>query len=123
VVQLPANNSGDLEFLKYEPGQFYKIHHDYVDDQIRSGPRALTFFIYLTDVARGGTDFPHLNVTIQPKQGRAVLWSNVYDSTPMQKDPRMEHQGMAVEGEMKKYASAMGYYLYDFLAAQAEGCL
>jgi prolyl 4-hydroxylase len=124
VAQLRPTFGNDLEILKYEVGQLYKIHHDYLDAQVklRCGPRALTFFLYLSDVVGGGTDFPHLNLTIQPKRGRAVLWSNVYDSAPLQKDPRLEHEGMAVEAGTK-FATHIGYYLYDYLESQAMGCV
>jgi prolyl 4-hydroxylase len=66
------------------------------------GPRILTFFFYLSDVeAAGGTDFPALNITVQPKTGRAVLWPSVYDSRPFDKDDRLIHQALPVEAGIK----------------------
>lgn len=63
--------------LKYEEGQFYQTHTDYIDFQIDrpSGVRALTFYIYLNDVEEGGgTNFPKLDrkdskFAVQPKKG------------------------------------------------------
>ena len=52
VTGIGANHSEDFQILKYEPGQFYRQHHDYIEHQRdrRCGPRILTFFLYLSDV-------------------------------------------------------------------------
>ena len=48
------------------------------------GPRAFTFFLYLSDVEEGGgTKFPYLNVTVKPKRGSAVLWPHGTCHLPM----------------------------------------
>jgi prolyl 4-hydroxylase len=56
VMGIPPQNSEDLQLLKYEKGQFYRTHHDYIDNQIdrQCGPRILSFLIYLNDVEAGG---------------------------------------------------------------------
>ena len=33
VLQIPANNSEDFQLLRYEKGQFYRTHHDYIEFQ------------------------------------------------------------------------------------------
>lgn len=33
VLNIPANNSEDFQILKYEVGQYYREHHDYIDNQ------------------------------------------------------------------------------------------
>ena len=33
VTGIPTENSEDLQVLKYEPGQFYRRHHDYIPHQ------------------------------------------------------------------------------------------
>jgi len=45
-----------LQILKYEKGEFYKLHHDYIDKHkvYNIGPRVFTFFLYLSDVEEGG---------------------------------------------------------------------
>ena len=70
---------------KYEVGQFYNPHHDYIGHQRdrQPGPRILTFFLYLTDVEEGGgTRLNDLNIEIKPKMGRALLWPSVMNYDP-----------------------------------------
>ena len=58
--------------------------------------------MYLSDVeAGGGTDFPQLGITVNPKKGRALLWPSVFDSEPMKSDNRMKHQALPVEAGTK----------------------
>jgi hypothetical protein len=79
------------------------------------GPRILTFFLYLSDVeAGGGTEFPKLGHTITPKVGRAVLWPSVYDSDPMELDPRTNHAALPVEAGTK-FAANGWVHLYDYV--------
>jgi prolyl 4-hydroxylase len=33
VLDIPANNSEDFQLLRYEKGQFYRTHHDFIDHQ------------------------------------------------------------------------------------------
>jgi prolyl 4-hydroxylase len=75
--------------LRYEPGQFYKSHHDQnCAPWAPQGVRLLTFYIYLNDVDEGGgTHFTDLGITMQPKRGRAVLWPSVLDSNLEQIEP------------------------------------
>lgn len=61
----------------------FQVHHDYIPHQQnrQCGPRILTLFMYLSDVAAGGeTHFPYVNTTIIPKKGMALLFPNVIDS-------------------------------------------
>jgi prolyl 4-hydroxylase len=123
VMEIPANNSEDFQLLKYEVGQFYKTHHDFIPHQLerQCGPRILTFFLYLSDAGGGGTNFPRLNMTIEPKQGRALLWPSVYDSDPLKMDPRMYHQALEVK-EGTKFAANGWIHMYDYITVQADGC-
>ena len=66
VTGIPEQNSEYLQLLQYKVGQFYKTHHDYIEQQStrQQGVRLLTVFLYLNDVeAGGGTDFPSLGIT------------------------------------------------------------
>lgn len=84
LVGIPESNYEHFQLLRYEVGQKYGVHHDYIDSQVARapGPRVsarvdflafaknqphsplllkqiLTVFLYLNDVeAGGGTNFP-----------------------------------------------------------------
>jgi len=124
VTGIPEVNSEDFQLLKYEPGQFYRTHHDYIEHQKdrRSGPRILTFFLYLSDLEEGGaTNFPKLDIAVKPKVGRALLWPSVLDSDPSDKEPRTDHEAQEVIKGTKFGANAW-LHLHDYMAAQELGC-
>jgi prolyl 4-hydroxylase len=99
VTKTEVKNSEYLQLLQYEPGQYYKQHHDYIGHHIDMpcGVRILTLFIYLNDVEEGGgTSFPIPGVVVTPKRGSAVLWPSVRDDAPEQKDWRTDHEALPV---------------------------
>lgn len=99
-----VQNSEYLQLLQYEPGQYYKQHHDYIPHHRDRpcGVRILTLFIYLNDVEQGGgTHFPLLDITVQPKKGSALLWPSVKDENPDLKDGRTDHEALPVEKGIK----------------------
>jgi prolyl 4-hydroxylase len=126
LTQIPHNNSEHLQLLRYEEGQFYKIHNDYIHYERGSiqGVRILTIFLYLSDVEDGGgTNFPELeNMTVQPKQGRAVIWPSVLDAFPHQADPRTNHQALPVIKGLKYGANAW-LHQRDIKTQEIIGCL
>jgi prolyl 4-hydroxylase len=76
----------------------------------------------LSDVVKGGgTDFPDLGITVQPKTGRAVLWPSTLNDKPMQKDKRTKHQALPVEEGVKFGANAW-IHMYDYVTPQKDGC-
>lgn len=124
VMGIPPENSEDFQILKYDVGQFYKTHHDYIPHQKsrQCGPRILTFFLYLSDVEEGGgTDFPDLGITVQPKKGRALIWPSIMDADPMEIDGRMRHQALPVEKGLKFGANSW-IHMFDYQAPQKTGC-
>ena len=109
VTGIPDQNSEYLQLLRYEVGQFYQQHHDYIPHHIERGEgvRILTVFLYLNDVdAGGGTDFPLLNITVMPKRGKALIWPSVLNDSPNLKDGRTDHQALPVEAGIKYGANA-----------------
>jgi prolyl 4-hydroxylase len=125
LTRIPHNNSEDLQLLRYEEGQFYKIHNDYIPHERGrvQGVRILTFFLYLSDVEEGGgTNFPELNMTVEPKRGRALIWPSVLDAYPHQADPRTNHQALPVIKGLKYGANAW-LHQRDIETAEQNGCL
>lgn len=124
VLRIPPENSEDFQLLKYEKGQFYRTHHDYIGHQKnrQCGPRILTFFLYLSDVEEGGgTDFPQLNITVMPKKGSALLWPSVLNADPFAEDKRMMHQALDVVSGIKYGANAW-IHMFDYVTPQKKGC-
>ena len=128
VTGVPQMNIEQYLLLRYEPGQLFRLHHDYNDLGANrpAGPRILTFFLYLSDVNEGGgTNFPGIcngkNITVSPKKGRALLWPNVMNANPEEKDPRLQHAGLPVEKGIK-FALSTFLYLRNFQAAYEARC-
>ena len=124
VTGVPESNSEYLQILRYEGGQFYKAHHDYIKHQQfrNGGPRILTFFLYLSDVEEGGgTRFPHLDVTVLPKKGKALLWPSVLSDDPFSVDVSTRHEALPVVKGVKFAANAW-LHLKDYRAAHELGC-
>jgi len=137
-VRIPKTHWEFFQVLRYEKGQYYRTHHDYIDSDGRrtddktpapAGPRVLTFFLYLSDVASGGaTCFPYLTdvngtkpICVSPKKGRALLWPSVMSSDPYMKDGRTEHNASSVENGVKVAANAW-VHLFNFWVPNKWGC-
>jgi prolyl 4-hydroxylase len=124
LTGIPDVNSEYLQLLRYEKSQFYNEHHDYIPfhRQRAQGVRILTVFLYLTDVeAGGGTNFPRLDLTVMPKQGRVLIWPSVKDSLPDRKDSRTDHQALPVEAGIK-YSANGWIHARDFKTPFEAGC-
>jgi len=125
LTQIPEANSEYLQLLQYGEGQYYKQHNDFIVKHVEQlhGPRLLTFFIYFNEVEEGGgTRFPELNnLTIQPKQGRVLIWPSVLDEDVNAQDERTDHEALAVE-KGEKYAANAWLHLRDFQTGFNMGC-
>ena len=68
----------------------------------------MTVFLYLNDVEEGGgTRFTELDITVQPKRGRALLWPSVLDQWPNHEDPSTNHEALPVIKGVKYGANAV----------------
>ncbi|XP_034127668.1 prolyl 4-hydroxylase subunit alpha-1-like [Drosophila guanche] len=73
------------QMLNYGIGGHYYPHVDHFESpealkQRKIGDRIATILFYLSDVPQGGaTLFPFLNISVQPRQGDALLWYNLDD--------------------------------------------
>lgn len=121
------NHSEFLQLLRYQQGQRYGEHHDFVPHEVDrpSGPRVLTVYMYLNDVEEDGggeTRFPRLgNLTVTPRKGRVLLWPNVLDGNPTTMDDRTVHEAVEVRrGE--KYGANLWVHLRDFRGPMERYC-
>jgi prolyl 4-hydroxylase len=124
LTGIPSVNAESLQLLRYQQGQFYKVHHDYLPFEAKRvpGPRILTVFMYLNDVEEGGeTRFPLLNLTVKPKMGRVLLWPSVYNDRPFEKDRLTNHEALTVTKGIK-YAANAWFHQYDYQDATERGC-
>jgi len=101
IVRVHPHYFESFQFLRYKRGQYYKPHHDAAGLTRASldaaKHRVYTFFLYLNDVTDGGaTNFPQLNLSVQPARGAAILWPSVRNEDPWQVDMRTEHQAEIV---------------------------
>jgi len=110
LLQWPYERGEALQILRYEVGQEYKPHYDYVDPTqpgaapflARGGQRVASLVMYLnTPQDGGGTNFPDVGLEIAAHQGCAVYFS--YDRPhPM---TRSRHGGMPVRAGEKWVAT------------------
>lgn len=104
--------------------QYYHEHHDYITHHRKrqQGPRVLTVFLYLNDVeGGGGTRFTNLEITVEPKRGRALVWPSVLDDDPTKVDRWTQHEALPVtKGE--KYAANSWIHIRDFKTPFAKNC-
>jgi len=107
-IDLP--NGEQLTVLRYEPGQQYRPHRDYLPagtiqrDRPHAGNRTRTVIVYLNAVEAGGaTEFPVPGLRVEPFPGRAVVFDNLKaDGTP---EPDSLHAGAPVEAGEKWLAT------------------
>jgi len=86
VCDTSALNGEFLQILRYRVGEEFKPHVDYFNEggagTVRSladgGQRAQTALLYLNDGYRGGgTCFPRLDLTVEPRRGDLLHFHNV----------------------------------------------
>ncbi len=66
-----------LRCYKYEVGQWFKPHYDGAFQRSRTERSLYTYMVYLNDDFEGGeTAFLDLQVAVQPKPGRALLFQH-----------------------------------------------
>lgn len=96
----PAENGEGFALLRYERGQQYLPHCDWIDpspatsraDLERWGQRIATCVVYLNDTFAGGaTEFPRLGLSFRGGIGDALSWENVQPGGDV--DPMTLHAG------------------------------
>jgi hypothetical protein len=103
LTDLPLENQEVLGVLRYEPGQEYKPHSDFLQSDPtgrnpeveRCGQRIRTFLIYLNEEFEGGeTEFPKLGLAVKGKKGDALMFSTV--TSDGSESPLALHAGLPV---------------------------
>jgi hypothetical protein len=115
-----------MQILKYNPGEFYKSHHDNIDDQVElmCGPRLLTAFFYFSNLSPemgGATKFTNLGFQVEAKIGRMVLWPSMMDDDSSKTDLRTSHEAMNVTMG-QKYAANLWIHEFDYKSGYGLGC-
>jgi len=99
----PIENQEEVHIVKYNVGGEFKPHHDffheteeYYKDHIKlGGQRIMSCLFYLNDNFKGGeTEFPIKKLTITPRQGRLLIWSNLTANDDI--DTESLHAGLPV---------------------------
>jgi prolyl 4-hydroxylase len=82
----PVDRGEGLQILYYGIGGEYRPHYDWFDSKTkggqlhlqRGGQRVATQIMYLSDVDAGGsTTFPKLGLTIRPRKGSMLFFTNI----------------------------------------------
>jgi prolyl 4-hydroxylase len=90
-----------LQILRYQPGQEYRRHLDWIVDE---NPRTMTALVYLNQDYDGGeTDFPKAGLRIRGETGDVLMFRNAGPDGRV--DPLTEHAGLPVTRGVKFLAS------------------
>ena len=90
LIGIPLSNAEAMQVVYYDIDQKYDSHYDgYIKDSNAKnmrclrmgGQRVMTCFLYLNDVEGGATRFNNLNINVEPKKGKVLVWSNCYIDT------------------------------------------
>lgn len=114
-LNVPDKYAEPLQLLRYKEGEYYKPHHDQNSPRSSAwGPRIYTVFFYLSDVEEGGeTFFTKLNITIKPKKGSIIVWSNIINEDPNKRDENTFHESLTVS-KGTKFSANYWIHLYPY---------
>lgn len=108
ALERPAEHGEGFALLRYQAGQQYLPHCDWIDPQReatradleRWGQRIATCVVYLNDSFEGGTtEFPKLGLELRGGVGDAFVWDNVGPAGEV--DPLTLHAGRPPTRGMK----------------------
>ncbi|NBD28934.1 MAG: hypothetical protein GVY31_02705 [Alphaproteobacteria bacterium] len=109
IVRLPPEHCETAKILRYEGDQKFDLHSDAYDDIMpgsiealqAGGQRLFTTLCYLNAPEGGGeTEFPKLKLSVQPRPGRVLLFSNTIPGTNAP-HPHALHAGRSITGGVK----------------------
>lgn len=85
ICDCPVDHIEALQVLRYDPGQFFVEHFDFIPEDLEhyryGGQRLKSLVTYLNDLPPGETGartcFPHLHLRVRCGRGMGLLWDNV----------------------------------------------
>ena len=110
LIKIPECNFEFFQCVSYNPYQEYQSHYDTFDEKNargkieieERGQRKITMLAYLNDDFEGGsTYFPNVDLLVQPKKGRVVIFDNLGDNGQVL--PSAFHAGLPITTG-RKYA-------------------
>ena len=109
LAQVPLDYIEPLQIVKYQKGEYYRQHYDYLDENTNEvkqfGQRTITILVYLNSLTKedgGCTRFHVLDHAATPVKGSALFWHNVTPSGNL--DARTLHSGEPIlNDECTKY--------------------
>ncbi len=131
LVGIPVRHAESLQVVHYGETQEYKPHFDAYDmttekgqqRTAKGGQRLLTALMYLNDVEDGGgTIFPKLELEVEAKPGRMVIFHNVGDHAleDTTRHRRALHGGSPVWGG-QKWACNLWFRQLPYQAPKPKG--
>lgn len=115
LLGLDRAHAETMQGQRYLPGEEYRHHCDFFRterlhwqrERLRGGQRTWTAMAYLNAVEVGGaTDFPQLDLSLQPEPGMLVVWNNM--TSTGRPNRATLHAGMPV-GAGRKYVVTRWY--------------
>jgi prolyl 4-hydroxylase len=102
-TRLPVSNMEKINVVKYDVDGEYKEHHDFFNDS-KNSQRVKTVLFYLNDDFEGGqTDFPILNIRVEPVKSKVIIWDNIKEDGSLDYDTL--HAGLPVTSGTKYIAT------------------
>lgn len=114
LTGIPIHHYEEPQIVRYELGQQFSWHYDAVPHTLlkNGGQRLVTLLVYLNDVEAGGaTCFRDLNLKVQPKKGKALVFFPAFNNGSS--DDRTLHAGQVAMDT--KWIAQMYDFLWFFL--------
>ena len=114
LLGLPCTNVETVYVTRYGEGEFYKAHEDFYAGF--DGDRLYTVLVYLNDLGPdqgGGTVFEKLKVGVNPKRGRAVIWTNTNPDGSYHQETR--HEALPVKNGAEKWVIQLWFRKYPMI--------
>ncbi len=109
LLNVPDQSAESGQVQNYQVGQHFRPHvdafHAGLDDEpLKQGQRTWTTIVYLNDADGGGqTKFVNMGEEIEPRAGRAVVWSSLTPEGEI--DDQTLHEGTDVTSGQKWIAT------------------